>query len=178
MSCARSRHSRTHGNDDATNWHTYETSGAARTVTVTNTNGNKYTSVGCGEFSGVDSGTAPLTNSNSGTGSPVTCGAIDSTSLGDGALYFAAMVVGNAGPGTSTLGTGFSVVYKNDSASNQPIATEYQIQPTAGALNAGWTYSNSGNGWAAVVSVFKASAGGGATPWIKFYLHHVAGIGA
>lgn len=152
----------TSGNDTSSVWHTYATTGATLTITVTNTSGNKYTSIGAAEFSGVDSGTSPLTNSDTAGGGSTTtpkAGSVDSTALGNGALYFAAHSHGN-GTITITPDGGFTEVYENESATNEPISTIYQIQGTAGALNPGWTLGSSVT-VASCVAVFKASAGGG-----------------
>lgn len=150
-------------------WHTYATTGATLTVTVDNSGLYKYTALGIAEFSGADSGTSPLTNGDNNGGSSTTtpkAGSVDSTSLGNGALYCA--VLNQDGATTSiTEDGGFSVGYENESGSSCTISMIYQVQGTAGALNPGWTLGASRNP-TACVAVFKASAGGAATPIGKF----------
>lgn len=161
----------TTSNDTASVWHTYATTGATLMITVTNTGGNKYTSIGAAEFSGVDSGTSPLTNSDNpgSTSTTAYAGSVDSTSLGNGALYFAAHTHSN-GTVSITPAGGFTEVYENENASNQPISTIYQVQGTAGALNPSWTMGSAVTS-PGCVAVFKATAGGGGggSPVGKFF---------
>lgn len=156
------------GNNTATVWHTYETSGGSRTVTVTNTGGNKYTSVGLAEFSGVDSGVAPSTNSKEDTTTPTGAGSV--TSATDGSLYFACLVFGSGG--TCTPDSPFTTAYENESASNQPISTVYHVQTTAAALEPTWTMGTSPQAMAACVAVFSPSSGGGGGVVIPIIVHH------
>ena len=156
--------SKTLNNDTASIWGVAAGDNSTLTITVTNIGGNKYTSVGAAEFSGVDTVTAAQTNSNSGTSTTPTTGSV--TSVGDGALYVAALAHDN-GTVSITPDGGFTEIYENESASNEPISVIFKIQTSAGALNPGWTFGSS-VGWPACVSEWEAAAGGGTTRGTPF----------
>lgn len=152
-------------------WYAYAGTTASRTITLTNTSGNRYTALGVGEFSGVDSGVSPSTNSNDdggAAGTAITMGSVTSTE--DGSLYVAT----EAYEGSSTTQTpdgGFTLIYSYSGDVSTPIYSMYQVQGTAGALNPGVTLGASRR-WAACVAVFQPTGGGGGGLSIPIAMHH------
>jgi hypothetical protein len=124
----------------------------ATTITGKPGSAGEYGAMNCQEWSGVAT-TSPLdqvTQQDGATANP-SSGNVTTTSGGE-------LILGDlenvSGP---TAGSGFSVI---SSTPTTWLSSEYQIQGSAGAVAASWTYAASA--WTAQVATFKAATGGGA----------------
>lgn len=108
------------------------------------------------EFSG-NATASVLDKVNSAEGSSATAASGSVTPTTDGQLLFVASAL--ASGGTFTAGTDFtSATQVPTTVGSQKLATEYYIQPTAGAHDGTMTFSS--QAWAAVIATFKAAGGG------------------
>jgi hypothetical protein len=135
-------------------------SAGALTVTLTNTSGNKYTSIGIAEFTGVDStDTLEGTASTDDAGTTHASGSI--TPAANGALFIGCMAHGESGSPTLTVDSPGSLVYEYESSANQPISLSYYIQTTAGPQSMDWTSGASIAASACMAAAYNAATGGG-----------------
>lgn len=147
-------------------WAATNASASTLTVTLASTGGARAMGLGIAEFSGV--GTAFGNNSATATSSAVAAGGVTSTT--NGALYIGGMAIGLTR--TITEAGTFTLIHEQETAANGPMSAIYQIQGTAGALDATWTLSANAP-WAAVVAVWDPPATGAFNPY--FYRTHVGG---
>lgn len=159
---------RTLGNDTASIW-SVPVNGASGslTVTVTNTGGNQYTTLGIFEATG--QATSSLVFNTSGadntTTTAFTSGAL--TPDTDGCLFIGAMTHNGSGT-TQVPDSPFSTLYREDSASNEPACSSYYVQPTAASQAATFTLGAARDG-PVVLAVYRPAAGGGGTPVAVYY---------
>src|SRR5208283_3295045 len=133
----------------------YVANSKAGNVTITGTSGSAgpYEAMNCQEWSGVATA-SPLDQGTQqdGTTANPTAGSVTTGSGGE--LILGALEnVSNAG-----AGSGFTLI--NDTATSW-LATEYEIQGSAGTVGGTWTAAANGYGWTAEVATFKSSTGGG-----------------
>src|SRR5208283_2914193 len=110
-----------------------------------------YEAMNCQEWSGVATA-SPLDQGTQqdGTTANPTAGSVTTGSGGE--LILGALEnVSNAG-----AGSGFTLI--NDTATSW-LATEYEIQGSAGTVGGTWTAAANGYGWTAEVATFRAGPG-------------------
>jgi len=133
--------------------------GGANSVTVTESINGNTLRFAILEYSGV-----ALANSldvvSTGQGTSATANSGNALTTANGDLLLGAILTGN--PATYTAATGYTVQDRVPAPPNTKLATEDQIQPTAGTISAGVTFSAS-DSWGAGLAAFKAVSGGGIT---------------
>lgn len=125
-------------------------SGGSCTVTATFTASTSWRHIHVSEYSGADT-TAPLDKSagNTGTSGSGSSGAQTTTTNGQ-------LIYGGSGNGLNTAGTGFTAL---SSGTNYTNMSEYQIQTSAGSIDA--TFTGSSSSWCVIMMTFKEASGGG-----------------
>src|SRR6516162_8979143 len=135
----------------------YMANSKAGNVMITGTSGmaGGYEAMNCQEWSGAAT-TNPLDQGaqQDGTAANPTSGSVTTGSGGE-------LILGDLENVSSpTAGSGLTMI--NNTATSW-LATEYQIQGSAGAAAGSWTAAANG-GWTAQVATFRAATGGGGTP--------------
>ncbi len=128
-------------------------------------------------FSGGDT-SAPLDQQNTGVSAGSTTNTGSITPGSNGELIIAAFCPPGPSSFTSTVDSGLTISDQSAFGAFEGNAMAWYVQPTAGAINPGFTgYSNT-NSTAAIAS-FKAAAGGGGSTLSRYYYDmHIARMAA
>ena len=146
--------------------------GGANTVTVADSINGSTLRFAILEYSGVG-----LANSldvvSTGQGTSATANSGNALTTANGDLLLGGILTGN--PATYTAATGYTIEDRVPASPNTKLATEDQIQATAGTISAGVTFSAS-DSWGAGLAAFKAASGGGTSGPMITNLNPTSGV--
>jgi hypothetical protein len=133
-------------------------SGSLALNVTTNLTGNvNYNNDCINEFSGT-SITLDV-NGGEATGNSNATAVDTITTLAANDLILGAIVVPSSGFGWSP-GSGYTMIYSDDTASIQPYACEFRLATTAGSYNVGFGYGTATQDWSIVNAAFKETTAG------------------
>src|SRR6266403_208207 len=149
--------------------------GGANTVTVVESINGNTLRFAILEYSGVaPANSLDVVSTAQGTSATANSSSVLTTANGE--LLLGAILTGNAA--TFTAATGYAIEERVPASPNTKLATEDQIQATAGTVSAGVTFGSS-DSWGAGLAAFKAASGGGTTAPAISSLNPTAGpVGA
>jgi hypothetical protein len=126
-------------------------------VTVTFGSSNSWSAGGIA-YSGVAAGGPSATNTNNGTGTTFTTGAVSNAA---NALYFGGYVNNAGGADTLSVGGGFTNQFNLDSGATFDEGAGADLINSTGSQNCRWTDSTVSRTWSACIATWSEAVSGG-----------------